>query len=203
MWAAAGMLFLIHLSPGFSTPLFDYLKHDLRMPVPFIGVLTSVYGVAGIIASLGYAAVCRRLNLGNLLAIAVVCAAAGALVFLAPLSRVNALAAFAAWGFGSTAAQLAGLDLAARASPRGIEAMAYSLMASAWNISLNLSDVTGSALWDRLHHRFGPLVLINAGTTLLVLVAIPFLPRVLTAGREGDARAAEPLREPRGFPVEA
>ena len=75
--------------------------------------------------------------------------------------------------------------MATRASPRGVEAMGYALMVSAYNISLNLSDVTGSWIWGHLHRHFAPLVAINAGTTLLVLLVVPFLPGVLVSSRRG------------------
>jgi hypothetical protein len=109
---------------------------------------------------------------------------------LALRSHATGLFAYATWGFGSTLAQLAALDLATRASPRGVEAMGYALMVSAYNISLNLSDVTGSWLWGHLHRHFAPLVAVNAGTTLLVLLVVPFLPSVLVGSREGDRTAA-------------
>ncbi len=57
-------------------------------------------------------------------------------------------------------------------------------MVSAYNISLNLSDVVGSRIWVSLHRQFDWLVAINAGTTLLVLIAIPFLPSRLVGERE-------------------
>ena len=186
MWAAAGMLFLIIVSPGFSTPLYDHLTHDLNFSLKFYGVLSSIYGAAGVTASFAYGFVCRRLKLRAMLVLALSCAAAGVLPFLVLRSRLTAEIAFATWGFGSFMAQLAALDLAARAAPRGVEAMGYALMVSAWNIGLNLSDVFGSMLWVRFDHHFSWLVFINAGTTLLAIVAVPFLPRRVVGRREGE-----------------
>lgn len=186
MWAAAGMLFLINLSPGFQTPLYDHLTNDLHFSRQFIGGMQSASGTAGVIAAVLYGLVCRKLNLRTLLMIALAFAAVGVVPFLMLRSHATGLFAYSTWGFGSILAQLAALDLATRASPRGVEAMGYALMVSAYNISLNLSDVTGSWLWGRLHRHFAPLVLINAGTTLLVLLVVPFLPRVLVSSREGE-----------------
>jgi len=186
MWAAAGMLFLINLSPGFQSPLYDHLTNDLHFSKQFIGMLQSVYGTAGVLAAILYGWTCRQFNLRALLMIALGFAAIGVLPFLALRSHPAGVFAYATWGFGSILAQLAALDLATRASPRGIEAMGYALMVSAYNISLNLSDVTGSWIWGHLHRHFEPLVAINAGTTLLVLLVVPFLPRILVNSREGQ-----------------
>jgi MFS family permease len=191
MWAAAGMLFLIKLSPGFQSPLYDHLTKDLMFSKQFIGVLQSAEGAAGVLAALIYAWACREFSLRTLLMIALAFAAAGVLPFLFLHSRPTGIVAYATLGFGEILAQLAALDLATRASPRGVEAMGYALMVSAYNISLNLSDVTGSWLWGHLHRHFGPLVAINAGTTLLVLLVVPFLPSVLVASREGERENAD------------
>jgi hypothetical protein len=44
LWAGAGMLFLIHVSPGFVSPLYDHLTADLGFSKQFIGVMQSVAG---------------------------------------------------------------------------------------------------------------------------------------------------------------
>jgi predicted MFS family arabinose efflux permease len=185
MWAAAGMLFLIDLSPGFQTPLYDHMTKDLGFSKQFIGAMQSTKGVAGVLAAFLYIWLCRRIKLRALLALSLACAAGGVLPFLWLRSHSGGVVAYATWGFGAFLAQLAALDLAARASPRGVEAMGYALIVSAYNISLNFSDVSGSWLWGHLHNHFAPLVAINSGTTLLVLLVVPFLPRVLVESREG------------------
>lgn len=186
MWAAAGMLFLVNLSPGFNTPLYDHLTHDLHFSRQFIGMLLSVSGAAGVLAALVYAWACRRFNLRSLLIASLALAALGAMPYLGLHSPATAIFAYAMSGFGAFMAQLAALDLATRAAPRGVEAMGYALMVSAYNISLNLSDVSGSWLWQHLNPHFAPLVFINAGTTLVVLLVVPFLPKRLIEGREGE-----------------
>jgi len=186
LWAGAGMQFLIHVSPGFVSPLYDHLTADLGFSKQSIGVMQSVFGAGGFAAALAYAWLCRRLRLRTLLMVGVTCAALGVLPFLGLRSRAGGIVAYASWGFTAVLAQLAALDLATRAAPRGAEAMGYALMVSAYNISLNLSDVVGSHIWEHLHRQFNWLVALNAGTTLLVLLAIPFLPSTLVGGRESS-----------------
>jgi predicted MFS family arabinose efflux permease len=89
-------------------------------------------------------------------------------------------------GMGLTLAQLPLFDLAARATPKGSEALGYSLMIALWNIGLSLSDIIGSALFEKYGLTFMNLVWVNAGTTALVLVVIPFLPGRLVDKKEGE-----------------
>jgi hypothetical protein len=90
-------------------------------------------------------------------------------------------------GMTGTVAELALMDLAARATPRGGEALGFALMMSVRNLAVGGSDVMSSSLADRFHLSFSTLVLLNAGTTLLSLLAIPFLPAVLVDRRDGQA----------------
>ncbi len=74
-----------------------------------------------------------------------------------------------------------------RATPRGSEALGYSVMMSVFNITNALSDTVGATLFGNGAVSFTALILLNAGTTALVLLAVPFLPRALTDRRDGDA----------------
>jgi hypothetical protein len=78
-------------------------------------------------------------------------------------------------------------DLAARATPRGSEALGYSVMMSVWNFTKNMSDLLGSAIYSRFGERMTELVWVNSVTTALVLIAVPFLPSVLMDRKDGDA----------------
>ena len=53
-------------------------------------------------------------------------------------------------------------------------------MMSVRNGGQALSDIFGSWLIDQHHVSFFNLVWLNAGTTALILIVIPFLPRILT-----------------------
>ncbi len=60
-------------------------------------------------------------------------------------------------------------------------------MMSVRNGSAALSDIIGSLLVDQYHVSFFSLVWLNSGTTALVLLVIPFLPRILMSRRDGEA----------------
>ena len=58
-------------------------------------------------------------------------------------------------------------------------------MMSARNVALFGADVVGSWLLDH-HLAWNTLVWLNAGTTLICLFLVPFLPRVLMRHRDGE-----------------
>ena len=68
------------------------------------------------------------------------------------------------------------MDLAGRASPRGAEAMSYSLLMSAANLGGTGSDILGSWLYEHLHVTLPALICLSAGTTALALLALPARP---------------------------
>ena len=75
------------------------------------------------------------------------------------------------------------MDLAARATPKGCEGLGYSLILSFRNAALFGADIVGSYLAD---HRwaFSQLVLLNAGTTVVVLILVPLLPGALMRSKD-------------------
>ncbi len=77
-------------------------------------------------------------------------------------------------------------DLATRATPRGGEGMGYALMMSARNIAVFGADWVGSKLLQSYHLQWNTLVWLNAATTLVCLLLVPFLPTVLMRNREGQ-----------------
>ena len=83
-------------------------------------------------------------------------------------------------------AWLAILDLLARSTPKGCEALGYALIFSFGNISYQMSDVLGSSWFEKFGNSFTPMVWINSGTSALVLLAIPFLPKSLVAHTDGQ-----------------
>jgi Na+/melibiose symporter-like transporter len=188
--SAAGMICLIAASPGFGTPLFFYQTNALKFSKPFVGLLTSCSAAFGLIGAWFYFAFCRRLSLRRLLVASIVVHALGTLTYLGYHDAPSALFITALNGIGGTLAMLPVYDLAARATPRGSEAIGYSVMMSVWNLTNALSDTSGSWLYSHFGLTFKHLVWLNAGTTALVLFAIPMLPAVLLRARDGEAATA-------------
>jgi MFS family permease len=189
--AAALMIFLIAASPGFGTPLLFHQTDRLHFGKPFIGSLVLVSSVTGLLAAMVYHAVCRTWNLRALLAGSIVIHALGTLTYLGYHSPASAVLVTGLSGVTGTLAVLPVYDLAVRGTPRGCEALGYSVMMSVWNLTNALSDWSGSWLYSHLHLTFLHLVWLNAGTTALVLLAVPFLPAALVLRRDSQQIAPD------------
>ena len=184
MWTAAGLLFLVYIAPGFATPLY-YLQTDtLKLSQEFIGTLILLGGLFGIAGSFLYAFLCPKFTLRVLLYLSVAASALGSLGYLFYRSATAATIVESENGLIAAFVTLALMDLAARATPRGSEALGFALMMSVLNVAQSLSDVFGSWLMDQHHVSFLKLVWLNAGTTAFVLFVIPLLPRPLIERRD-------------------
>jgi predicted MFS family arabinose efflux permease len=186
LWSAAGLVALVIAAPGFGTALLYYQRDVLKFPIDLLGWLALVQGVFGTLGALLYARICRKFNLRQLLTYSILIHGFGTLFYLGYRSPSSALFISALEGIAQTMAILPLYDLAARATPKTSAALAYSVMMSVWNLTASLSNLFGSYLFDRFHLSIMQLVWINAGTTLLVLFAVPFLPSVLMQRREGE-----------------
>ncbi len=184
--AAAGMVVLIAISPGFGTPLLFVQRDVLHFTKEYIGFLSSVGAATGLLGAWFYYAFCRRLSVKSLLISSVVVHAAGTMLYLNYHGHISAALITAVGGISGTLAILPVYDLAARATPRGTEAIGYAVMMSVWNATNAVSDVTGSKLFQMWNHAFEKLVWLNASTTAITLLVIPFLPAVLMRARDGD-----------------
>jgi len=184
LWSAAGLLFLVYIAPGFQTPLYYFQTDTLGLSQEFIGTLGFLSGAFGLVGAFLYGVLCRRVPLRRLLALGIALSALGTLCYLFYRSGTAAALIEGENGLLITLAELALMDLAARATPRGSEGLGFALMMSVRNGALAVSDIFGSWLIERHHVSFFSLVWLNAGTTALVLLAVPFLPRQLIDRRD-------------------
>jgi predicted MFS family arabinose efflux permease len=178
---AAGMIFLLAAAPALKTPLFFYQRNVLQFSGPFIGILGLVTAAGGVVGAVLYFFACRKYELKRLVGISIVVHALGALFYLNYHDQNSALIASAINGLTAALAMLPVYDIAARATPKGSEAIGYAVMMSVWNFTNMGADVVGSKLFDSvLHQQLMPLVWIDAATTLVVILAVPFMPKALS-----------------------
>lgn len=177
---AAAMIFLLAAAPGLNTPLLYFQTDVLHFSRERVGQLTLVMASGGIVAAALYYQACRRFSLRTLVAVSIIIHTLGALCYLGYRSWETALVISALSGFANTLAMLPVYDISARATPKGSEAIGYAVMMSMWNLTNALSDVTGAWIFDRLGRDLTPLIFIDAATTLLVILAVPFMPKALT-----------------------
>jgi Na+/melibiose symporter-like transporter len=187
LFQAAGLLALVLLAPGFGSPLLYYQTDTLKFSKDFLALLALIGGAFGLLGAALYSKLCRRFPLRTLLSASIVIHGLGTLFYLLYRTPGSALAITALEGLTNTLAVLPLYDLCARSAPKGSEALGYSVMMSVWNLTLQLSNVLGSQLYDRLHLSFMDLVWLNAGTTLLALVGVPYLSRELLEKQEGKS----------------
>lgn len=190
LWFAAGLLFLVQFAPGFYTPLMFYQTDTLHFSEKFIGLISLAAAIAGAAGALFYVYFCKRFSLRQLLYACVFFTSLLSLLYLGYNDRKSALIIEIIYAFAVSLAQLPLYDLAARATPKGSEAVGYSIIVSVWNWGLLVSDLVGSGLYEKYHLTFKNLVWLNAGTTLLALIAVPLLPALLVDHRETEPQAA-------------
>jgi predicted MFS family arabinose efflux permease len=198
LWTSGIFLALVYISPGFTTPLLFMQTDTLNFSTPYIGWMESIEGAAGFLGALIYGVVCRRFNLRQLLTTAIALNVTVTLLYLR-YSHTTAPFIHATVGFAVICSELALMDLAVRSTPPGCESLGFSLMMSARNFALGGSDVIGSWLIDSRHWAFHDLVWLNAGTTALILLFIPLLPRAVMSRKDGDVApgpAGVPPAEP-------
>ncbi|MCX6369389.1 MAG: MFS transporter [Armatimonadetes bacterium] len=184
--SAALMIFLIAASPGFNTPLFFFQTNTLGLSKQFLGNLTLVGAAFGLLTATAYHKFCQKGNMKTLLVASIIVHALGTLFYHFYKSPATAVAITALEGITQTLAILPVYDLAARGTPKGSEALGYSIMMSVWNLTNSLSDWVGSTLFTKYGFDFSHLIWLNAGTTALVLLVIPFLPKTLMEKTDGN-----------------
>jgi len=183
LWLAVLFIALFHFSPGFTTPLFYIQTDELHFSKQAIGNLGVFGGAFAILAAVLYSQLIKRVPIRTLLLVAVAMSACATLVYLFYSSWTRAMLIESQNGFFSGLAEVVLIDLAARATPKGCEGLGYSLILSFRNVALFGADIVGSYLVDH-QWSFANLVYLNAGTTAIVLVLVPFLPAVLMRSKD-------------------
>ena len=195
MWAAAGLMALFYAAPGFGTAVFYKQQNELGMTTQAQGYLALIAGVVGIFASFGYAYACRRYNLRKLLVFSMAFGTAANLGYLFYSSVPNAQIVEGFNGFGFTLAELALMDLAVRATPKGSEGLGFALMMAVRNLAVSGTDWLGSSLYELQTVSFASLVIANSATTALTIPLVFLLPRILLSGKDGEVIEAPPKGE--------
>jgi hypothetical protein len=185
MWAAAAFLFFATLPQEFQTPLFYYQVDVLHISPEQIGDFRAVGGGAGLLATVIYPVLHRRLSLRPLLGIGIVAGALGAIIYLLYRSVLAAFAIEGIRGFLLTFGMLAFMEIAVWATPANSAAMGFALLMSAWNIGAALGDTVAAALGNYI--GFFGVATVSAAATAMLLLALPFLPHDLATHREGEA----------------
>lgn len=188
VWIVSALFICYQIAPGFQTPLFFYQTDTLHFTGNFIGLLGLVSSVASIAGAGFYGVICRKLAFRFLFPL---CVASGVLIttgYAGYQSAATALLIEGSNGLFGTMALVALFDLIARNMPTEHEALGYAMVFSIGNLASSISDLIGSTFFDE-GTPFTSLVWLNAGTTGLIVLTVPFIGSLLQSGARGEGRA--------------
>ena len=191
MLVPALLLCFIQAVPTFrSTCFYQYQTVTLHYSDAALGWLgLAGYGTA-LLSSGVYAWWCRKATLRISLYGAIILTYLSALPYLYYTAYTpympRAMAIESVGTFLQYLAYLPLFDLAVRCTPKGSEALGYSLLISVWNIGLMIGTKTGPMLYEHaLNKNMNSLIWLNAGVTLAGILLVFLLPRALVEKREG------------------
>jgi predicted MFS family arabinose efflux permease len=186
MWLAVGLMTLFYLAPGLQTAVFYKQQDELHLNTRWQGIFELIGGACGMAAAFGYAFLCKRVNLRKLLLVSLAFGTLANLPYMAYTSVPRAVVIEGFNGFAYGLAELAIMDLAVRATPKGIEGFGFSLMMSVRNFALFGSDWLGSNLIDHFHWRFRSVVLTNSLVCALTIPAVLLLPSMMLKRKDAE-----------------
>jgi MFS family permease len=192
VWVVAGFIFFWTFSPSFGPALLYYQTDILGFGQQFIGHLGALGSIAAVGGAFIYAPLSRTVPLRRLINLSIgigVVSTLGYLGYRGPWSAVFIDVIFGGVGM---IAQLAFLDLAAKACPRRVEATFFALLMSVYNGGAQGSQVVGGYLYDWLGYT--PLVLISSAFTALAWLLVPLvhMDRIEARAREARDTTAPP-----------
>ena len=182
VWLMLVIVGLFYFAPGYGTVQYGRQVDNFHLSPMQIGWLTSIASGTGVAVALLCSRFSRRWTPTLFLWLGV------PLLALSNFAYLYYSSSFARNAFidgGSSTfffiCEVALYSLAARATPAGCEAMGFAVLVGFRNLCLLVADLLGSSLWDHQRVSFWQLLALNSGTTLLILILIPLLPRQLTA----------------------
>jgi predicted MFS family arabinose efflux permease len=186
-WAAV-LVFFIQAVPTFrSTSFYDYQTKTLHFSDQLIGLIGFAGYGAALLSSGVYVWACCKLTLRHSLYGTFILTAVSALPYLAySADPVRATVIEAIGQFLLYLAYLPLFDLAVRSTPKGSEALGYSLLISVWNIGMLVGLQAGPMLYEHVFAKnMTSLLWLNAAVTLGGTILVVFLPRIMVDQREG------------------
>ena len=172
--AASAFLFVWFMAPSIGIPLFFHLRDTLQFNVLFLGILTSVLSVGGILGAVMYTKLFDRFTLKRFLTAMIFLNVASTLLVFGIVGKTSALAIYFVSGIIAFMSLIAGMKLVAKACPIGVEASIFAIVTGISNLSSNVfSRALGGWLYDLV--GYVPLVWIAAGAGLLALPLVRWI----------------------------
>jgi predicted MFS family arabinose efflux permease len=150
----------------------------LKFSQGFIGLLSAVNAVGWIAGGVLYRYVLWRMRTRPLLNLSLVLGVVSTLAYLGLVDPISAVVIYFGTGMAQMVANVATLSLAAAVCPPRAEGFTFAALMSVINLATPLSDTIGAVLYEHVFaNRLGPLAVVSAAFTALVLVLVPFVDR--------------------------
>ena len=176
LWLVALFLFFFNFNPGFVTPLYYHMTDNLHFNQQFIGTLSGIMAIGSVLGGVLCAWLIKRISLKTLAYVSIVLGVVSQGAYLLLAGPTSAVVLSLCYGICAMTALVAALALSAAHCPDRGEGFAYACLISVGNLSWQLADNVGSALYERVfEHQLAPLVLISAAFTAVTLLFLPFL----------------------------
>ncbi|MDE2291145.1 MAG: MFS transporter [Elusimicrobia bacterium] len=190
-WALAAVIFLVDFMPFEGTAFFYFQSEGLHFSKMLIGLLNTVDGVSGLVGAALFwrfynrtvtvGGKPRRLDPQRLVRVAAVATIPMTLAYMAYRGPATAVVLTFLVGTGGVAARLSLMDLAARTCPKHLEAAAFALFMSVFNLSAWASNTLGAAAYGRLSPHgaldaMAVLVAVSAACSALALPLLRYIP---------------------------
>ncbi len=184
VYLPAIILFLWNFAPGWGTPLFFYLTDTVKLSSAAYGNVRAALSAGGLVFTLLYGPLCCRFRFRSLMIWGTVLGTLGGAIFLWIHTPLQAYTVAFLAGGSCGIAITSYYDLLVRCCPRELEGAAFMFTTAMSYIAGDTSDLFGSHLYER--GGFGLALGVTVVTTALILPVLLFVPRRLTAPREGE-----------------
>lgn len=173
LWVIAGFIFFYNFSPSFGPALVYYMTDHLKFSKFFIGTLDSIGAASGIAGAALYFFYSKSFPLRTIIIWSIGAGVIGTLAYLGLVGHVSAVLIYLIFGSVSLIAQLAFLDLAARACPKEAEGTFFALLMSIFNLGMKGSAIAGGWLYTTA--GYNGLVWISAAFTAAAWLLVPLV----------------------------
>lgn len=188
MWLVGIFLLVSNIPQSFGTPLYFYQKNTLALSDIDIGYLRAINAVGGLLASILYQFLCRKLPMQRLLVLGTLGPTVGIVAYLYYTSVPAAITVEFLGGILFGIGTLALMHLAVISTLAPSAAFGFAVLMSAANAGSAIGDNLAALLVERLSMTLLDVVkLFTVGSAACCLFVF-FLPRDVLGHKEGKLR---------------
>jgi Na+/melibiose symporter-like transporter len=194
-WALCAVIFLWSFFPFLGSAQFYFQSQHLGLTPVFIGTLGTLGGLAGVAGAAFYGKVIgKRFSTAAMVRATVLVGCPLSLTYLFYLGPVSVAIVTVLQSAVGVALRLALMDLASQSCPEGLEATAFAVFMSVFNLAASASNTVGGNLYEVLIKKlaflpdpvYGSMAALTLIGTACTAACWPLLPFALTAARPKD-----------------